>query len=1108
MARILVVDDRPTNRELLVTLLGYRNHELLEAADGADALAVVRAERPDLVICDILMPTMDGYEFVRRLRADATISSTQVIFCTAHYREREARKLAASCGVRHVLMKPVDPEEVLARVDEAITRAHAVRDSPPAVPDSFDVDHLRIITDKLSEQTHELQIAHQRLAALTELNLRLASERDTYAMLYGVCEGARDLISARYAALEVRHRNDRDHIFTTVSGVPGVETHAADWPDEGIGPLGPVTLQTRSRRVVNPGGDPREIDVPAPFPSARTALSVPIVSLRTAYGWLCVAEKVGEEQFTDEDEYLMSILGAQVGRIYESGALYMNLRRHASALEQEARARQRAQTVLATQYAVASILATTAETGHAIPAMLEAICRPFGFRVGAFRTVDRCREELHCVEVWTGPADDSIARFVSGMGAPVTWRDDDLAAHAWNAKVPRWVGEISPAQAVGRWNGAVGAGIRRAVAVPVAIAGEVVAVIEMYADDAQAEDSELVQALTAIGSQIGQFLDRKAQEANVARHKRIYALLSGVNALIVRVRTREDLFASACRIAVDAGEFTMAWICAPANGSGAPPVLASAHADSALARKHSPSMGTHLVRRVIETGLPAFDNDLGELPSGATPPGSLIALPLVRNGTTAAVVGLHARERDFFNTDELRLLRELAGDLSFSLENIVRSERLDRLVLYDVLTDLPNRSLFLDRLEKTMQEAARTSSTVGVLVCDIDRFHLINETFGRHAGDATLREFARRLTGFWPDPAHLGRIAADRFAGILMHVDQPTDVAHLIEHAMSTAMTPAFAMDGTHVTISVTSGVATFPVDARDADTLVANAETALERARDAGERYLFYETEMTARVAGALMLEQRLRTAIDREQFTLLYQPKVDVATRRITGLEALLRWRDPDVGVIPPARFVPMLEETGMILEVGAWAIRQAVTDGFALRDAGIPPPRIAVNVSPRQLQHARFVQTVRDALAPLGEGECWLDLEITEDLIMHDITGTIPKLLALREQGIEIAIDDFGTGHSSLAYLAMLPVSTLKIDQSFVQTMTHSHQSTAIVSTIISLAHALNLKVVAEGVETEHQAALLRIHGSHQMQGYLFSRPIELPAIESLLRRPDAS
>jgi diguanylate cyclase (GGDEF)-like protein/PAS domain S-box-containing protein len=432
-----------------------------------------------------------------------------------------------------------------------------------------------------------------------------------------------------------------------------------------------------------------------------------------------------------------------------------------------------------------------------------------------------------------------------------------------------------------------------------------------------------------------------------------------------------------------------------------------------------------------------------------------------------------------------------------------QQQKIDYLAHYDVLTGLPNRPLFHERLTQMLPAAKNAQAQVAVALVDIKRFRLINETFGRHAGDALLREFAQRINALWPGPENVARISADCFAGILTDVKEPADLAYSVEKTVTAALGAPFVVEGNELRIAITAGIAVFPVDGEDADTLLGNAEAALKKAKVSGERYLFYRPEMNSRVAGALSLENKLRRAIEQEQFILHYQPKVHGSSGRVAGLEALIRWRDPDAGLTPPDKFIPVLEETGMILDVGRWAIRKALAAYREWHMKGMQPPRIAVNVSAIQLRQKDFVEVIRDLVRDSVAGSHGLDLEITESLLMDDIEGSIEKLRAIRNLGVNIAIDDFGTGYSSLRYLTKLPVDALKIDRSFITTMAHEPDSMTIVSTIVSLAHSLNLKVVAEGVESEAQSRLLKLLNCDEMQGYLFSKALPPDQIAEYLK-----
>ncbi|MCL4455261.1 MAG: GGDEF domain-containing phosphodiesterase, partial [Deinococcus sp.] len=353
------------------------------------------------------------------------------------------------------------------------------------------------------------------------------------------------------------------------------------------------------------------------------------------------------------------------------------------------------------------------------------------------------------------------------------------------------------------------------------------------------------------------------------------------------------------------------------------------------------------------------------------------------------------------------------------------------------------------------------------------------------------------------DRATHARISADYFGIAVGDVPEEADIAHFLEKQVMHALSQPFVVENNELRISAKAGIAVFPNDGADAETLFKNAEAALKNAKLSGDKYLFYTSELNAQVAEKLSLENKLYRALEREQMVLHYQPKVDLKKGRISGLEALMRWDDPDTGLVPPVKFIPILEETGLILEVGRWALERAVADFRQWQTKGLKAPRIAVNVSPVQLRQKDFVSTVERVLSGAGDMVGGLELEITESLIMQDIEANIKKLRAIRDMGVEVAVDDFGTGYSSLSYIAKLPINALKIDRTFIVNMTGSPDDLSIVSAIISLAHSLNLRVVAEGVETEEQANLLRLLKCDEIQGYLFSPAVPAERVERFLR-----
>ncbi len=602
--------------------------------------------------------------------------------------------------------------------------------------------------------------------------------------------------------------------------------------------------------------------------------------------------------------------------------------------------------------------------------------------------------------------------------------------------------------------------------------------------------------------------EQKLYEERATRLSRIHGMLGGINSAIVRIRNRQELFNEACRVAVDHGGFGIAWIGAydsetlkvtPVAWAG---VEAEALAMSAGTARSDLPLGQGIVGRAIREHRPVFDNDIAANPHvggkrrrEAIRRGyrSSITLPLVVEGQIIGNFSLFAKEPSFFDDEEVRLLAELAGDISYALEYIGKEEKISYLAYFDALTGLPNRSLAAERLTQALHAADQNKTRIAVVIVDIRRFHHINDTFGRHVGDDLLRQLAMRFRRLWPDPDNVSRIAADCFSCLQGDLRETTEIAHLLEQVIMGTLDQPFFIDGNEFGISLIAGVALSPDDGNDAETLFRNAEAALNEAKQKGQRYLFYEPAMNASIAQTLLMESKLRRAVDAGQFVLHYQPKVDLRSEQVCGVEALIRWNDPGYDLVPPEQFIPILEETGLILPVGAWAMSRAQEDYSKWLGEGLSPPRIAVNVSPMQLQQKDFVQSVKRVLSAYDEKTWGLDLEITESLIMKDIDENIAKLTAIRDMGINIAIDDFGTGYSSLGYLARLPVNALKIDHSFISTMLTNPNSMTIVSTIISLAHSLNMKVIAEGVEVEDQQQFLRLLKCNEMQGYISSKPL---------------
>lgn len=1206
MAKILVVDDLPANRALLVTLIGHSGHQALESGDGAEALEVVRVHRPELVISDILMPTMDGYEFVRQLRADPQLASTQVIFCSAHYHEQEARSLALACGVSQVLVKPCEPEDVLAAIEQALSQVPPQAVQP--LEHSFQTRHLQLMTDKLTGNVAELEATNRRLAALTDLNLQLASERDPEVLLANVCRGARDLVGAQYVVLCAVRKGDVHAALVCTSGIDAAVTGALDLPVVSHGVVGRVRAERRSRRLVIASGDPRDVGLPPGYPPLSSALIAPITSLSFSYGWICLANKIGAEEFSAEDERILSILGAQVGRIYENGSLYAEVQRHADQLQIEVLERKRVIEELRASEAglhraqvLAKITHIISGPGGVFERWADTCPRMLGLEPAAMPR--SAREWLTLVHPHDRAVVRASARAAASQGARLdfTYRlvrangdlihvrqvMDPLPSDDGSSDTVRWFNTIQDITVQKRAEEELRESDRRfndmldkveMISVMLDCEGGITycndyllrltgwrreevfgqnwfstflppdpgRVREVFADvladrpSAWHYDNEIITrsgerrlvhwnntVLRSAGGQVTgvaalgeDITEHREAERRIKRLNRVYAMLSGINTLIVRVRKREELFREACRIAVEAGQFKIAWLgkvdrehrrLVPVALSGAEDDFL-VHVRDRLWLHDEPAPGESLSAEVVRTGQPAVCDDVAGDPRILLPDllaqrgvASLAMLPLVVAHEVVGVLALFSEELGFFDEAEMKLLTELAGDIGFALDHLDKEDRLSYLAYYDEITGLPNRTLFLERASQHLRPREGSRPLLGIALMDISRFRFVNDTLGRQTGDELLKQVAQRLQHAAGETHDVARIGINSFGIAVTEARDAGAVALAVDHLMRSCFGTPFVLAGTELRMAAKAGVALYPMDGVDAETLLRNAEAAVNKAKASADSLLFYTFEMNTRVAEALGLEGRLRQALERKQFVLHYQPKQCLASGVVSGAEALIRWNDPERGLVPPALFIPILEETGLIYDVGRWALQQALADTQRWRQSGCAPLRVAVNVSILQLRHRNFVAEVREALTFDPQAGAGLELEITESMVMEDVEHSRRSLHALREMGITIAIDDFGTGFSSLSYLATLPADVLKIDRSFIMGMDTGPQGQALVSTIINMGHSLGLTVVAEGVETQEQRRQLALLGCDDIQGYVLSKPLAAAAFEAQFLRP---
>ena len=473
-----------------------------------------------------------------------------------------------------------------------------------------------------------------------------------------------------------------------------------------------------------------------------------------------------------------------------------------------------------------------------------------------------------------------------------------------------------------------------------------------------------------------------------------------------------------------------------------------------------------------------------------------------------AVVGIfamHAKDPREPSDAELGLVNIATRIAGIAIERKFAEDRIQFMANHDALTGLPNRTLLEDRLSQAVLLARRYDRCVTVLFIDLDNFKLVNDSLGHNAGDELLKTIAKRMVQRVRATDTVVRLGGDEFVIVLFDQTKDTDVISETVQKIQAAIAEPVRLEGHDLRVTSSIGIANYPDDGVDADSLMANADAAMYRAKEIGrDNFQFYTPTLNTKVHRKFLLQQELRNAVAQSEFVLHYQPQVDLRTGRVFAVEALIRWNHSKLGMVPPMKFISLAEETGLIVPIGAWVLREACRQNKAWQDAGLPLMAVSVNVSARQFRERDLVSRVVRALRDSGLEARYLELELTESLIMEDVEFAVVTMKELQGLGVRLSIDDFGTGYSSLSALKTFPISRLKIDKSFVDGILADENDGAVAVAVISLGHSLNLSVIAEGVETEAQAAFLRRINCDEMQGYLFSKPLPAQGIEELLRR----
>jgi diguanylate cyclase (GGDEF)-like protein len=674
-------------------------------------------------------------------------------------------------------------------------------------------------------------------------------------------------------------------------------------------------------------------------------------------------------------------------------------------------------------------------------------------------------------------------------------------------------------------------GTQSGAAFPLLKDGDSIGAVVFLSSELGAFGPELIGLLQRLAENVSFALDnfdREDERARIEEQKehltRMFAALSTTNEAIMRAKSRAELFELVCEAAANGGRFTSTSIGLVQDGEDFLAVAAASGPMAVKSRtvrlsvKENCPEGRGVSGIAFRSRKPCISNDYLADPRGtmfhdsirSDGASAVAAFPLFNRGEPIGILLFCAAEKGAFTPGSVDLLQRIADNIAFALDNFDRAdektladERIEYLASHDSLTGLPNRDMFNRLLHEAMETARRRQLQFALLFIDLDRFKIINDSLGHEAGDALLAEIATRLRRNLRSSDIVARLGGDEFVVILEHTADRGAIEEIARQLLAAVGEPVrLSGHECHATASI--GVAMFPDHGSSVHTLTKNADMAMYLAKEDGKNnFRFFTKEVKMPSIERLTLENCLRHALPRDEFSLHYQPKVDLATGQLTGVEALLRWTHPEYGMLPPGQFIPLAEETGLIVPIGRWVLREACAQNMAWQRRGLQPVSMAVNLSPRQFIDENLLQDIDEALAASGMSPVLLQIEVTESMMMRNVARAIKVLDEIQSRGIRIAIDDFGTGYSSMSLMKQFPIDTIKIDRSFVRDLPDDTEDRAIAQAIINMGRALGMTIVAEGVETLEQEQFLRAHGCDEMQGFLFSRPLPPDQLADLLR-----
>jgi diguanylate cyclase (GGDEF)-like protein len=663
--------------------------------------------------------------------------------------------------------------------------------------------------------------------------------------------------------------------------------------------------------------------------------------------------------------------------------------------------------------------------------------------------------------------------------------------------------------------------VHAAAALPLVRGGISVGVLLVFLGDAGAFDDDIVSLLNRMAENVAFALDNfdreaelKASERAARRLTRMFASLSATNEAILRAKSPQELYQRVCDAAVNGGKSIATTVLLAEPGSSWLKRVAGTGETTNTAQLMRFSIdpdspyGKGVAGRAFRDQKPAVNPDIVNSEQGrpwkeagkVAGAVACAAVPLVQNGRSIGVLIFYIGKSWAEDEGIIALLARMGENVSFALDNFGREDerkraeaRAQHLATHDDLTDLPNRGMFSQLLNEAIKLAHRQRRKFAVMFVDLDRFKLINDTLGHAAGDILLKGVATLFRKCLRDSDVLARFGGDEFVILLHDVSDVAQINTVARKLLSAAVTP-ITIQGRECRVTASIGVAVYPDHGADEQSLTKNADAAMYLAKEEGRSsFRFFAAEIKSQSIERLMLETSLRRALERKEFLLHYQAKQSLGSGEISGVEALLRWQHPDLGMVPPLHFIPLAEECGLIVPIGKWVLETACAQAVAWQEQGLPPMRMAVNLSPRQFSDPNLLNDIHKALTKSGLEPRLLELEITESMVMQSPDEAKRILAAIKKLGVHLSIDDFGTGYSSMSLIKQFPVDTIKVDRSFVRDLPADANDCAITKAVIALGKALDLTIVAEGVETQAQERFLREQSCDQIQGFLFAEPL---------------